>query len=429
MSSDASCRYITPAVLLLALFVATTLQPVHADDTSTLRRAKNAIETITGRPFREPVRVKPQSRDAFQDYLREQIRMAYGEDDLEKFSRIYRLLGLLPDDYDLRKNLLELYRSQAGAYYDPRTGMIRTLGGELTESQTYFIYLHELVHAHQDQHYGALDEHRKRAVQSFDAMNAFNFVIEGHANLVSMASQLGANQLDDEYFSKQTHAGIFRLLTRFTDIDLSQMDFLEQIAGSSRLIRNLKMMQNTPDILIKQMIDPYFRGQYYWYQEATRRSWDKTLGWLSEPPLETRRIIYRNAEEQPEGEIQFDSYEDVTFSESAGVYLTLRWLGRLDPAPPWGRSLLEDRLRLIETAEDSYLAWSFHFGREKMARQFYRSFYSGSDAVPETKTLRTRMDSNHGTVYLTAHHRQNRVVLYVEDDSDREDYTERLPSE
>lgn len=390
-------------------------------DTSSFERAKHAIETVTGEPFRKPVGVRPQNREDFLSYLKQQIRVAFSEGELSAFSESYALLGLLPNNYDLEKNLLDLYRSQAGAYYDPGEGVIRTLGGELSESQTYFIYLHELVHAHQDQYHGILDERHRIATQSFDAMNAFNFLIEGHANLVSMASQLGVQRLNDDYFNSGRHRGVFQLLTRFTDLDLSRMNIIEQLAGSSRLVQNLKMMQNTPDILVKQMIDPYFRGQYYWYERASASSWDRALNWLSDPPTETRRIIYRRADTAPAGGRANVPLETGGFTESMGVYFLLRWRAMLDKPPPWGRSLYEDRLALKRTGSDRYVAWEFHFGRSHDALQFFRSF-APEGTPPENEPIRTSVNRPYGTRYLSVHYDSDRVTLYVEDDPQREAY-------
>lgn len=419
-----SCTRPAVTLVLTVLLLFTPDILLSQTDRSAFDRARDAVETITGKDFRSPVAVESQSRANFQEYLREQLRSTYTHDELKAFSKIYAQLGLLPDDYDLHANLLELYRSQSGAYYDPSSGTIRTIGERLSDPQMYFIYLHELVHAHQDQYYDLPENRQTRMTDSFDSLNAFNFVIEGHANLVSMASQFGVERLDEAYFSSKKHLGVFRLLTRFTSIDLEQLDLIEQLAGSSQITRSLRMMQNTPDVLVKQMVDPYFWGQYYWYEEATQTDWEKTLTWLKNPPGETRRIIYRNAESfSGTGFTVEPSIDKHHFSDSLGVYFLLRWYDRLDQRPSWGQFLREDRLYLKSTSKDHYLTWVLEFSNTEAAQGFVNSFETDSSGT----VLRTKLKREHGTAYLTLRRNGTNVVLFVEDDPERETYPSIFP--
>ncbi|MFB6226924.1 MAG: hypothetical protein ABEH89_01195 [bacterium] len=414
-------------VILLALgFLCLLTVPSQSQQyQQAYERAARTIEDITGKPFKETVDIRSQSREEFLTYLQKQIDASFSDGELGSISTIYSQLGLLPEDYDLEEQLLELYRSQAGAYYDPSTGSVRTLSGDLPAAQMYFMYLHELVHAHQHQHYAAMSKRHQRATMSFDAMMAFNFTIEGHANLVTMASQLGVKRLNDEYFTSKRHLEVFRLLTRFTSINLSQLDIIKQFAGSSRLMKNLKMMQNTPDVLIKQMIDPYFWGQYYWYHKASGSSWDRALDWLSEPPVQTRSIIYRSSARAGEGSNSLgDPPAGSQYSDSMGVYFLLRWLGRLEQKPSWGGSFLDDRLSVVETERDTYLVWGLTFEGDQPARRFTETLLDrgGVSGGKKNHGNTVALQRSQGIAYLKVSRTDSTVRVYVEDDPDRESY-------
>ena len=102
-------------------------------------------------------------------------------DDLLKTERIYRALGILDQDDDLYEIRLSLLNEGVLGFYDTDDNTLYIVGESVTlsPSQTR-VYVHELVHGLQDQHFdiGAIWD---SLAGSTDAQNAFRALVEGDA--------------------------------------------------------------------------------------------------------------------------------------------------------------------------------------------------------------------------------------------------------
>ena len=94
----------------------------------------------------------------------------------------------MPEDFDLRSLMLDLYTEQIVGFYDPATKVLYVIDGAKPE-EVGFVVEHELVHALQDQ-YTNLDSllHIKG---DDDRVLAAQSVMEGQATLVPIQSMLG----------------------------------------------------------------------------------------------------------------------------------------------------------------------------------------------------------------------------------------------
>jgi hypothetical protein len=94
----------------------------------------------------------------------------------------------VPEDFDLRALMLDLYTEQIAGFYDPATKVLYVVDGAKPE-EVGFLVEHELVHALQDQ-YTNLDSllHLKG---DDDRVLAAQSVMEGQATLVPIQSMLG----------------------------------------------------------------------------------------------------------------------------------------------------------------------------------------------------------------------------------------------
>jgi hypothetical protein len=122
--------------------------------------------------------------------LEARVRSAIEEEaeDFPADEALYKLLGLLGEEQDLRTLLVDLYGDQVAGFYDGETGEIvvpaRDDGLSLIQQGTM---IHELVHALTDQHFGfdaefgdMLDEER------LDEATAYQALIEGDATLAEV---------------------------------------------------------------------------------------------------------------------------------------------------------------------------------------------------------------------------------------------------
>lgn len=347
----------------------TTSAPLYAEKPKLYQRALTKIDKLTPKKL-DPVDLKTQSRRDFKKYVDRQISRSFANRKLQSIEKIYRHLGLLPESYPLRKKLSELYSVQAGAYYDPKKQTINRLEGDLPEGSRFFMYLHELVHAYQDQHYDLSAKQKSVVNKSFDAKMALTFLIEGHANLIATLSLIVEPPLDKKYFRSGTHRGLFDLMARFTNFAPEGFSSVGEISGSSMMVEQVKQLENVPDSLIHQMLDPYLVGQRLWYDHFADAGWPDGENWLKNSPQSTRQILYETRNIEPEKFESLPRNPTSKYSNSLGLYVLLRWLGALNTRPQWGKNLVGDRAELIDTGKDNFLAWTFRFNSEDGARNF-----------------------------------------------------------
>src|SRR5690606_15077190 len=97
-------------------------------------------------------------------------------------SRVYGLLGLIPDGTDYWEVLLSLLRLGILGYYDPDLNsffLLRDLGG-LDSRTSLSTIVHEYAHALQDQYWDLIRLQRERR-EDWDATAALAQIIEGNA--------------------------------------------------------------------------------------------------------------------------------------------------------------------------------------------------------------------------------------------------------
>jgi hypothetical protein len=406
--------------LLFCIFFSLTLSSAtYAQGHSILDRAHQRIDSITPKPLKI-VEVETQSREAFEAFLKKQIKRSFSRTELQDLSKTFALLGVIPDTYSLQRKLVDLYRNQAGAYYDPANDVIRQLSGPLPDSALYFLYLHELVHAYQDQHYDLMAKQNELRGKSFDTKMAFTFVTEGHANLLSTLVLLGKRNLSSRYFRNGNHRGILEILAGFPTLAPDQLKTLGQLNPStSAFSRQIRQLVGVPDILIQVMLDPYLLGELLWYDHAANAGWPDAENWLVNPPTSTRGLLYQSGESSIS--LPGDDQEPSRFSTTAGVYFLLRWTNKLDARPNWGAELMSDRLRLISTSTDSFVNWSLHFESVRSARNFSSQLTTGANTGNEgTPTVTIRRYA--GPRYLSLFRKDNVVELFIDDDQKRANY-------
>ena len=146
------------------------------------------IEKATGLRYKRPPVVQRKTKEQVRQFLLKQFEDERSQQDLDAQQILLRRLGLVPDTFDLRKTMLDLYTEQIVGFYDPETKVLYVVDGAKPE-EVGFVIEHELVHALQDQ-YTNLDSllHIKG---DDDRVLAAQSVMEGQATLVPLQTMLG----------------------------------------------------------------------------------------------------------------------------------------------------------------------------------------------------------------------------------------------
>ena len=183
-----------PAALLASIAILTSACPSREKVTAQGPYAREVseaipkIEKVTGLKFKKQPVIERRTKDQVKAFLMKQFEDERSQSDLVAQQTLLRRLGLIPEDFDLRALMLDLYTEQIAGFYDPATKVLYVVDGAKPE-EVGFLVEHELVHALQDQ-YTNLDSllHLKG---DDDRVLASQSVMEGQATLVPIQSMLG----------------------------------------------------------------------------------------------------------------------------------------------------------------------------------------------------------------------------------------------
>jgi hypothetical protein len=148
------------------------------------------VAELTGLPCGEMVEVDMMSRAELISYLRRTVELEYPGHQLQRRSRCFWEIGLVPKGYDLEAGFIDLIAEQAGALYDPHTKALvglsdlpQAMAGVATQK---LIVSHELCHALQDRKIDILGQSQV-CLDDLDREYAFRATIEGMATVLMLA--------------------------------------------------------------------------------------------------------------------------------------------------------------------------------------------------------------------------------------------------
>ncbi len=260
------------------LFAAVLLLLGSASVASPLERQMREVERLRGVTFVHDVAQRTIDRTELRSLIRTQIAKSipYSIDDyIEVLQTLQLLDASTPAVVD---RLFELYDSQVLAFYDPLTHTyfaIRQLpesiaglsdAGVLQES----VVIHELVHALQDQRFGAAV--RDRALQhDTDGELAYHALLEGEATLVMLDHLLEAGgQSFDEAINSDLLVGVTAMAaTAEKSIDVK-----------------------APRYFIESLKFPYIEGLKLVVEAYRRGGWKELDRLHANPPRTTREVLH-----------------------------------------------------------------------------------------------------------------------------------------
>jgi hypothetical protein len=147
---------------------------------------KEGLSAITGLGFTRDVPYASITKDQLRKYLEQRLRDTMKPDDVRAEELTLKMLGLVPKDFDLRKNTLELLTEQAAAFYDYNQKRLFILKGAGDGEEERVALIHELAHALADQHFH-LAKFIHDGMKSDDDATARQAVMEGQATWLMAA--------------------------------------------------------------------------------------------------------------------------------------------------------------------------------------------------------------------------------------------------
>lgn len=137
---------------------------------------------IRGLSQRSDVPCIVSSRADVEKFLHEMIATQLPPAKIEMEELLYKTIGLIPQSFDYKKGLIDLYVSQIGGYYDPEKKRFVMADWIPSEAQAS-VAVHELTHALQDQHFD-LKQMLDPKQENGDKLLAHSAISEGDAMLV-----------------------------------------------------------------------------------------------------------------------------------------------------------------------------------------------------------------------------------------------------
>jgi len=172
-------------LLLLAAWMAAVPAPAQ-DLFANIGHIKDGLEAITGLKFKHNVPYALINKDQLHRYLEQRLAETMKPDDVRDEETILKMLGLVPADFDLRKNTLDLLTEQAAAFYDYNKKKLFVLEGAGRSDEEQVALVHELAHALADQHFH-LAKYIREGLHSDDGSTAREAVMEGQATWLMAA--------------------------------------------------------------------------------------------------------------------------------------------------------------------------------------------------------------------------------------------------
>jgi hypothetical protein len=262
-----------PTRLLLApLLLAAGL--LHATEPPAFFSEIGAIEaglsSITGLPFTRVVPYGVLNKEQLRVFLEERIKKALKPADLHAEELTLKMLGLIPDGFDLRQNTVDLLTEQAAAFYDYNKKKLFVLEGSSGGIEERTALIHELAHALADQHFH-LGKYIREGARSDDGSTARLAVMEGQATWL-MAAYLAKQNGGPAEVPEQ----MLKLMT-------------ESIQSSAR---EYPVFSKAPPYIRESLVFPYAGGMSFQnavFLKLGRQSFSEVF---THPPASTQQIIH-----------------------------------------------------------------------------------------------------------------------------------------
>src|ERR1700733_6959505 len=143
------------------------------------------LSAITGFPIKHPVAFESITREQINRYLQDRIKEVTKPSELRAEELTLKKFGFVPQNFDLRKNTIDLLTEQAAAFYDFHRKKLFISDWAQTSMRDVAL-IHELAHALADQSF-SLEKFTKKVEQDSEKSLARQAVVEGQAMWLTSA--------------------------------------------------------------------------------------------------------------------------------------------------------------------------------------------------------------------------------------------------
>lgn len=153
---------------------------------------ESRLSAITGLPFKHAVPHAVITRDELRKYLDAIVKRTLKPEDVRLQEAVLKMLGLVPNDFNLKTTMVDLLTEQAAAFYDYHKKKLFLLDNNTGLDRRQAL-VHELAHALADQNFH-LNKYVKESGRSDDSEAARLAVMEGQASWLMTAYMSGGDK-------------------------------------------------------------------------------------------------------------------------------------------------------------------------------------------------------------------------------------------
>ncbi len=227
------------------------------------------LAEITGFELKRPVEKDVIDRKNLKRFLEERVAEEIKPEEIRVESLLLKKFGFVPEDFDLKGTMIELYTEQAAAFYDFHKGRLFLLDSNDDMTQETAL-IHELAHALADQHF-PLEEYLDAAGKNDDGAMARLAVMEGQATwLMSefMVRRMGRTLVDSP----------------------DMVDLMSRMIGGSA--GEFPVFESAPLYIRESLIFPYTSGMKFQQKVVERKGKDGFALVFRDPPETTREVLH-----------------------------------------------------------------------------------------------------------------------------------------
>lgn len=284
-----------------------------------LLRAADAITVrvgeIRGLEATGPVKKGVKKRDELRAVLIEKLAEEVSDETIEAEAKFFKRLGVIPQDLDYKKVLLDILTEQIAGFYDQKSKELYIMEGIPLGLQRPAM-AHEIFHAIQDQHFDILAMQEPfSTVENSDFALARSALLEGDATVLmfdfsmyeqGQLPQGEATSLVDVPFAANLLTGL-----SFNDL-LSLEQFAGSFGGAGFDVGD-SALARAPAIFREMLVFPYFAGMRFIVMARSGRTWAEIDAIYEDPPVSTEQILH------PEKYFEGDDPVHVSFDVSKAL--------------------------------------------------------------------------------------------------------------
>ncbi len=216
-----------------------------------------AVTAIRGLSFKEPVVYAMLDRAGIRGVVGGKLSEVYSDQEIQDASTGYAALGLLPPNFPLKQEYVDLLGEQIAAFYDQHQHKLFMFqDASLENAQNRVILAHELTHALQDQNFGLL-KLPLEVKNNDDKAAAASALIEGDATLV---------------------------MSQYMAQDMTWHTLTDTVSFSAT--QSMEQMRKAPRYLREMLVFPYIKGEKFCEAVFERGGYPALSAVYANPPIE-----------------------------------------------------------------------------------------------------------------------------------------------